>query len=63
MKTIGRIWTAIFNLANVICDWTDEVKLESDMARHSINADRGERLKQLGIKRDKQGNLTFPEIA
>lgn len=62
MKTIGRLWHSVFNLANVICDWTDEIKFESDMARHAINAERTERLQSLGITRDSSGRLNFPNI-
>lgn len=62
MKTIGRLWHSIFNITNVVCDWTDELKNESDMARHAINSDRTDRLKTLGITRNEKGELTFPII-
>lgn len=62
MKTIGRLWHSVFNIANIVCDWTDELKNESDMARHAINAERTERLQALGITRNSSGKLNFPII-
>jgi hypothetical protein len=49
-QTIGRFIDAAFNLSDITCDWSDELKSESDIARLSLQSDRTKRLEELGIQ-------------
>lgn len=49
-QTIGRFIDAAFNISDMTCDWSDELKAESDIARLSLQSDRAKRLEELDIK-------------
>ena len=48
-STIGRLIDSLFNLADATCDWSEELKAESDIARVQLKSDRVQRLQELGI--------------
>lgn len=51
-STFGRWIDALFNLSDAACDWSTELKYESDIARVQLQNDRVKRLEELGITID-----------